>query len=263
GDGTVIQNAVIGFDRGKLTIVTSASGNPNLSGYEIINVEGKHIYPGFILPNTPIGLQEVASIRAMNDYNERGELNPNVRALISYNTDSEYIPTTRFNAVLLSEATPTRGSISGCSAVMEMEGWYWEDAVHTADVWIHLHWTAKMTREFDNATFTVKDVPNKEYDQHIQSLTTLFADATAYGAQATKEVNLKLEALQGLFDGTKTLFVHAGQPKEIIESVRFGQQHGVKRITLLSGQSAYYVADFLSEHNIPVILPETQELPDR
>jgi imidazolonepropionase-like amidohydrolase len=263
GNGTVIQNAVIGFDKGKLTLVADASTTPNLSGYQVIRIEGKHVYPGFILPNSQLGLQEVASVRAMDDYSEEGVLNPNVRAVISYNTDSEYIPAMRFNGVLLVETTPVGGLISGSSSVMEHEGWNWEDALHTADIGIHMHWPDRVRREFDNATFTVNDVPNKDYDKQVQLLTSLFSDAAAYSGQTTKVTNLKLEAMLGLFDGSKTLLIHAGQPKEIIESVRFAQHHGVKRITLLSAQSAWYVSDFLRENKVPVILPETQELPER
>lgn len=263
GNGQVINNSVIAFDKGKLTIVADASTNPNLSGYEVIRIDGKHVYPGFILPNSQVGLQEVSAIRAMNDYQERGDMNPNVRSLISYNTDSEFIPTFRFNGVLLGETTPTGGTISGSSSVMEMEGWNWEDAVHTADIGIHMNWPALMRRQFDFNTFSFSESPNADYEKQVTALSQFFAEAQAYGKLAAKETNLKFEALQGLFDGTKILFIHATMPKEIVESVRFAQRNGVQRITLLSGQGAYWVADFLKESNIPVILPDTHSLPDR
>lgn len=264
GNGNVINNSIITFDKGKLNVVADATTvRMDLSGYEVIQVNGKHIYPGFILPNSQMGLEEVSSVRAMNDYNERGAINPSVRSVISYNTDSEMIPTMRFNGVLLAESTPTGGLISGSSSVMEMEGWNWEDALHTADVGIHLNWPAKVVSELDPAAFKMKTVPNKEYENHIRLLSTLFSEALGYGGQTNKEINLKLESMQGLFDGKKILFIHAASPKEIIESIRFAQHHQVKRITLLTGTSAYHVADFLKENNIPVILPETHNLPDR
>ncbi|QOI97982.1 MAG: amidohydrolase family protein [Flammeovirgaceae bacterium] len=263
GNGQVIENSVIAFDKGKLTIVTSASANPNLTGYEVIRIDGKHVYPGFILPNSQVGLQEVTSIRAMNDYQERGDMNPNVRSLISYNTDSEFIPTFRFNGVLLAETTPTGGTISGSSSVMEMEGWNWEDAVHSADIGIHMNWPALMRRQFDFNTFSFSESPNADYEKQVTALVQFFAEAQAYGKLASKETNLKFDALQGLFDGSKVLFIHATMPKEIVESIRFAQRSGVQRITLLSGQGAYWVADFLKENNIPVILPDTHSLPDR
>jgi imidazolonepropionase-like amidohydrolase len=141
GNGEVIQNSIIAFDKGKLTVVADATTSKiDLSAYEVIDINGKHVYPGFILPNSQLGLAEVSSIRAMNDNAETGILNPNVRSVISYNTDSEYIPTFRFNGVLLAETTPQGGLISGQSSVMEMEGWNWEDAAHTVDVGIHMNW---------------------------------------------------------------------------------------------------------------------------
>jgi imidazolonepropionase-like amidohydrolase len=264
GNGQVIQNSVIAFDKGKLTIVADASASKvDLNGYEVIDITGKHVYPGFILPNSQVGLAEVSSVRAMNDNAERGDLNPNVRAVISYNTDSEFIPTFRFNGVLLAESTPTSGLISGQSSVMEMDGWNWEDAAHTVDVGIHLNWPPKIRRQFDFNTFTFGESPNADYDKHVNTLQQLFTDATAYGKQASKETNLKLEAMQGLFDGKKTLFIHANEPKEIVESIRFAQKQGVKRITLISGTNCYPVAEFLKDNKIPVILPETHELPGR
>lgn len=263
GNGQVISNAVIAFDKGKLTIVAPASSNPNLSGYEVINVSGKHIYPGFILPNSQVGLQEVTSIRAMNDFQERGEMNPNVRALIAYNTDSEFIPTFRFNGVLLAEATPTGGTISGTSSVMEMEGWNWEDAAHSIDIGIHMNWPAMMRRQFDFNTFTFSEQANSEYDKQVTELHQFFTEARVYGQQAARETNLKFEAMQGLFDGRKILFIHAGSPKEIVESVRFAQRQGVQKITLVTGTGAVWVADFLKENNIPVIIQDTHNLPDR
>lgn len=264
GNGQVIQNATITFDKGKIVQVIDASNSTaNLSGFEVIDIKGKHVYPGFILPNSQVGLQEVNSIRAMNDFSEQGQLNPNVRSLISYNADSEYIPTFRFNGVLLAETTPTGGMISGTSSVMEMEGWNWEDAVHTKDIGVHMNWPAIMSRQFDFSTFTVSQAPNKNYEKEIGDIEKFFSEASAYSNLATKEVNLKFEAMTGLFAGTKTLFIHADNPKEIVESVRTAQRVGVKRITIVGGEGGIYVAEFLKENKIPVILGATHNLPAR
>ena len=107
GNGTVIENAAIGFAEGKFTIVSEASSNVDRSGYTVVDISGQHVYPGFILPNSQVGLQEVSSVRAMSDNNEQGSFNPNVRSVIAYNTDSEIPPTLRFNGILLAETTPS------------------------------------------------------------------------------------------------------------------------------------------------------------
>jgi len=263
GNGQVLQNSLIGFDKGKLTVVQEATTAINETNFQVIDVSGKHIYPGFILPNSQLGLVEVSSVRAMTDSREAGTINPNIRSVISYNTDSEFIPTMRFNGILLAESVPVGGTISGTSSVMEMEGWNWEDAAHTLDMGVHLNWPNRISRRFDFATFTRKTEPNKNYSKNIASLKDHFAAATSYGATKNKTTNLKLTAMQGLFDGSKTLFIHADAPKEIVEAVKFAQQQGVKKITVLTDEAALYVADFLVENKIPVILPPTQRVPDR
>ncbi|MEP5613258.1 MAG: amidohydrolase, partial [Cyclobacteriaceae bacterium] len=223
GNGQVIQNSVIGFDKGKLTRVEAASENVDTDGYTVVQVDGKHVYPGFILPNSQVGLSEVNAVRSMRDNNETGNLNPNVRSIISYNTDSENIATFRFNGVLLAETAPTGGRISGTSSVVEMEGWNWEDAAHTVDMGMHMNWPNMLNRRFDFSTFTVKTEPNKNYATQTDELDMHFKEAAAYGADNSKVANLKLEAMQGLFDGTQTLFIHAGEAKGIVDAVRFAQ----------------------------------------
>ncbi len=262
GNGEVIENSAIGFENGKLTLVGTA-GQVDASGYEEIKIAGKHVYPGFILPNSQVGLVEVSSIRAMRDASERGSINPNVRSVVSYNTDSEYIATFRFNGVLLAESTPISGRISGTSSVMEMEGWNWEDAAHTMDMGLHVNWPAKMNTRFDFATFTRQSVPNNDYDEQVAELGGHFSDAVAYGNAPEKVTNLKLEAMQGIFDGSKTLFLHCEGAKEIVESVKFAQSVDVKKIVIIAGTETLMVADFLKDNDIGVIIPPTHRLPDR
>ncbi len=263
GTGEVLQNSMITFTQGKLTAVQSGATGIDESAYQVIDVTGKHIYPGFILPNSQLGLEEVSSVKAMSDSREHGTINPNIRSIISYNTDSEFIPTMRFNGILIAESVPRGGIVSGTSSVVEMEGWNWEDAAHTKDMGIHLNWPNRITRRWDFATFTRKTEPNKKYGENIQKLKGHFADTKAYMAMANKTANVKLAAMEGLFDGSKRLFLHVDGAKEIVEAVRFAQDQGVKNITLLTGDNALYVADFLKENNIPVILPQTQRVPNQ
>ena len=265
GNGEVIENGAVAFRDGKIEMVAEASvvEGMDISEYSVLSVSGKHIYPGFILPNTTVGLKEIGAVSATVDDAEQGTLNPNVRALISYNTDSEIIPTLRFNGILLAQSTPQSGMIPGTSSVMQLDAWNWEDAVVQPDDALHLNWPGRFRREFDFSTFTVKRVKNEQYDEQRRMLDNLFADATAYlEVEQPQESNLKLEALAGLFDGSKALHIHANEAKQIIESVRFAENRGVKKIVLVSGSGALMVKDFLKAHNIPVIVSNTHVLPN-
>jgi imidazolonepropionase-like amidohydrolase len=264
GNGQVIENGAIAFDGGKLTYVGAASGAPaDKSKYDVIDAGGKQIYPGFIIPNSQLGLEEISSVRATIDFGEHGDFNPNVRALISYNTDSEIIPTYRFNGILLAEATPRGGVISGTSSVMQLEGWNWEDAAYSRDAAIHLNWPGTQKRKFDFETFTLISEANPDYAKNIEEINVFFNDAISYGKLSSKDVNLKMEAMQGLFSGSQALIIHANLAKEIVDGVKFAQAHGVKRVAVLADDQALKVAPFLKENNIPVILPPVHSVPTR
>ncbi len=262
GTGEIVENAVIVFDEGKITAVGSA-GTSYPSGAEVIDIEGQHIYPSFILMNSIVGLSEVSSIRAMNDEEEEGSINPNVRSVISYNTDSENIPTFRFNGILLAESAPEGGIISGTSSVMEMEGWNWEDACHTMDMGMHVHWPSRTRRNFDYSTFTVTEEKNKNYEKYVTDIKGHFADAKAYMDAEDKTTNLKMEAMKGLFTGDMVLFVHARAAKEMIESLTFAQSLGIPKIVLVGGSDAVHISSYLADHEIPIVIPPTHSLPDR
>ena len=58
-----------------------------------VNLNGKHIYPGFIALNSTLGLVEVDAVRASDDESEIGVFNPNIRSIIAYNAESKIIET--------------------------------------------------------------------------------------------------------------------------------------------------------------------------
>src|SRR6187402_3490569 len=99
GNGKVIENSVIAFEGGKITLVDDATVI-KIDGDKFkkkINALGKHVYPGFINCNSSLGLTEIDLVRSTNDNYEVGELNPNVRSIIAYNTDSKIPATVRSN----------------------------------------------------------------------------------------------------------------------------------------------------------------------
>ena len=265
GTGEVIENAAIAFADGKLTSVAEAStlSDADRLAYEVIDVSGQHVYPGFILPDTDLGLVEIAAVRATVDNAEEGALNPNIRSIISFNTDSELIPTFRFNGILLAQVTPQSGLISGSSSVVQLDAWNWEDAAVATDNAIHLHWPSRYQRKFDFSTFTLKRVPNKKYEKQRRSVQTLFADAKVYEKEKQPEVvNLKLDALRALFDGSKTLYLHSNEAREILEAVLFAEKYQIPKVVLVGGSGLLAVKDFIKERNIPVVLENVHQLPD-
>ncbi len=144
-----IQNGFVSFENGKITDVSSEdldleSGTYN--NFLKINANGSHLYPGLILPNSKVGLEDIPAVRATVDHTEVGELNSNIRSLIAFNTDSEVISTFRYNGILLSQVVPDGSFVTGNSSIMMMEGWTWEDATFSHPSGLHVNWPQMGTR---------------------------------------------------------------------------------------------------------------------
>lgn len=262
GNGSVIANSAIGFEGGKLTLVADATTiRIDRSKYsKIFDASGKHVYPGFIAPDTRLGLVEVEAVRATVDFSEIGNINPNARALVAYNTDSEVTPTVRSNGVLVAQIVPEGGAVSGSSSIVQLDAWNWEDAALRTDDGLHLNWPALQTfGGFANPQMQ----KNEQYDKDVTNLRRYFDEARAYAQQPSPEVkNPKFEAMRGLFDQKQTLFVHTDHAKTIQEAILFAENYGLRTV-LVGGDDSWLVADFLKAHNVPVILSRTQRLPSR
>jgi len=262
GNGQVINNSVIGFENGKLILVGDATTiRIDQSKYKkVINASGKHVYPGFIDCNSNLGLTEIDAVRSTRDNYEVGDMNSNVRSIIAYNTDSKIIPTVRFNGLLLAQITPRGGTISGESSVVELDGWNWEDAAYKTDEGIHLNWPRMFIYKSDKPDEEAKQRENM--NKSLSAIEQLFREAKAYSLSAPSEKNLRFESMNGLFDGSKKLYVHCDYVKEIVAAINFCKKSGIKMV-LVGGDDSWMVADMLKENNVPVILGRIHSLPPR
>ena len=261
GNGEVIQNAAISISNGKFDLVADASRiRIDPSAFDTIyKIYGKHIYPSFIVPNTTLGITEIDQVRASHDFNETGGINPNVRSLIAYNTDSKLVKTIRTNGVLIAQVTPRGGLISGQSSIMYLNGENWEDAALKADDGVHINWP----NSYYNTGWWAEPgetEENKEYENKISELEKLFSKAKAYES-SINIIDLKMESMKGLFDGTKNLYIHANSASDILDAIDFSEKHLVRNIIIVGGEDALAIATILVEKNIPVILNRVHRLP--
>src|SRR5215212_7113456 len=143
GNGQVLNNATVLMVDGKITAVGTNVTIP--AGAQRIEAQGKHVYPGLILASSNLGLVEIGSVRATNDVREIGDMNPNIRSLVAYNTDSKVINTLRSNGILLANIVPEGGTISGTSTVVQLDAWTTHDAAYKTDQGVHLNMPSLMT----------------------------------------------------------------------------------------------------------------------
>ncbi|MBC31504.1 MAG: amidohydrolase [Muricauda sp.] len=258
GNGEVIENCTLVFEDGKITAIGSTGVSPK---GRTIDATGKHIYPGFIAPGKSLGLIEINAVRATNDQDEIGSMIPHVRSLIAYNAESQVVESMRPNGVLLGQITPKGGRISGTSSIVQFDAWNWEDAAVKVDDGIHLNWPTTFRRGRWWMGEPRGFQPNKEYVEQVADVNTFLTNAAAYGKGAPKEKNQAFEASQGLFDGSKKLYIYAQGEKEIMDGVTTAKEAGVKEVVIMGGYQANNIADFLKKHNVAVLVRFTHTLP--
>ncbi len=264
GNGQVIENGTIEIENGKIVQVGAGVTVP--AGGKVVDVKGKQVYPGLILPVTDLGLKEISNgVRGSNDYSELGEYNNSIRSIVAYNTDSKIINTLKANGILLAGVTPQGGTISGSSSVVQLDAWNWEDAAYKMDNGMHLNMPTFISRPSRFAAFfgipQSQTDPTKDALKKIDEIKTLFRQAKGYLQEAThKETNLKFEALSGLFSKKQKLFVHASQVKQMLIAIDFVKEFGFD-VVIVGGSESFQIADLLKQYNIAVILGDEHALP--
>lgn len=260
GTGDVLEDCAVGFRDGVIDYV-GRSFQVNRQKYDdIVDAKGQHLYPGFIVTNTTLGLQEVGAVRATQDQYEVGTFRPNVRSVIAFNTDSEITPTVRTNGVLMGQITPRGGVVSGSSGVVHFDGWNWEDAAMVMVDGIHLNWPSTHHRHRKNGQVDIQR--RKTYDQQRHEVERFFGEAQAYAsARRGSLTDVRHEGMRGLFDGSLCLYVHTNDARAITEAVHFKRDLGIQRMAIVGGYDAYLVADLLRENEVAVMLQSVHSLP--
>jgi len=261
GTGEVLESALVGVENGKITLVkNSLAYTYKTEEWDtIIDLQGQHIYPGFVAPNSTLGLTEIDAVRATRDYNEVGIYNPHVRSQIAFNVESKVISTVRTNGVLLTQATPRGGSISGTSSVMAMDGWNWEDATVLKDDGIHVNWPSSTHVNWGEG---VKR--NEQYDAQKREMTTFFDMAEAYTKlPADQQTDGRLDAMKGCFEEKKRVYFHANDIQQLLDIISFSNTYDFKHPVIIGGNDAYLIPKQLIDAGFSIMVTRIHSLPER
>lgn len=264
GNGDTLESALIGIENGEITIVKNSlsySFDPN-DWDTIIDLKGGHVYPGFVAPNTTLGITEIDAVRATRDYREIGLFNPHIRAQIAFNVESKVITTVRTNGVLISQATPRGGRVSGSSAVMKLDGWNWEDATIKADDGIHVNWPASLTGGGWWAEPEPKKA-NEKYPDQLAEIREFFDKAKAYAQENEHEIiDGRWEAMKDCFNGSKRVYFHANELQQLQDIIDFVKVYELDFPVIVGGYDAHLITRKLADANIPVMIVRPHSLPE-
>jgi imidazolonepropionase-like amidohydrolase len=267
--GPALASATVVMKDGKILAVGQSVVPP--AGARVVTVAGKHIYPGYLSADSVLGLTEIAAVAATNDFAETGDINPNVRAEIALNPDSDLIPVARVNGVTSVHAIPRGGAVAGTSAVYHLDGWTYEDMTVRAPVGLHVRWP-RMIPERGPQVTPSEEEQKKTRDQAIENIRRAFEDARAYSAARAAEGqtgiprhdrDVKWEPMRKALAGEIPVFFHAASLSQIRAALRFADEQKLQRVVLVGAADAWRIADELRARNVAVITEAPTDLPAR
>ena len=253
--GPVIEDGTVVFEGGRIVAVGADVAVPE--GAEVIDCAGSFVYPALFDAETDLGLVEIGAVRATRDQREAGDLNPSARAAVAVNPDSELIPTTRANGVLLAHVLPAGGLVSGTAAVMKLDGWTYEDMT-LAEGGVVVDWPdMEPPRPREDEDDEEQDDPR---EGRLRQLEDFFAAARDYVDDEAPAYDARYEAMRPVMAGDAPLLVRADEARQIEAGVAFALRHGARPI-VVGGRDALACADLLVGHDVPVILDGVHRLP--
>ncbi len=219
------------------------AGIPVPAGAQVVDAAGADVYPGFINARTQMGLNEPGA-RGFEDVNEMLDLNPQLRTRVAYHSESDAIAVARTNGITTVAVMPGGGTFGGEVAVMNLDGWTWEEATLKANAGITFNFptigggggAAVVAADAAAAApegATYEDM-KRTRDRRLDELARLFDQARAYAkAGPDKTVDWTLEALVPVVERKLPLVTTVNRAQDIRDAVAFADR--VKVNLVISG----------------------------
>lgn len=260
--GTV-QNGTVILSNGKITAVGSNVAVPQ--GAEVIDCKGKFIYPGMIDGGSIIGLSEVGSDPRTQDYNEVGDVVPQMNALTAVNPNATAIPVTRVSGVTTSLVVPQGGLFSGSAALINLHG-YTPDQMYAGFSAVVMNYPSTGRRGFFDRR-SDEDI-KKATEKSLAKINEVWEKAVQYhkldsANKGNADYYPELEALVPVVRGTKTLLIEVNAAKDILEAIKWVKEKKIKKVIFSGVSEGWRVADEIAKAKIPVIAGPVQSLPTR
>lgn len=247
-----IENGIVIIKDGLIAAV--GSNIPVPADASRIDCSNQTIYPGFIDSGTRLGLQEIGSISVTHDYDEIGDMNPEMEALTAVNPNSVLIPVTRVSGVTTVIAAPQGNLFSGSAALIDLQG-YTPEQMFAGFEGTVLQFPVKAKRSrWDRRS---EEEIKKEYDKSIKRLNDIWSRVGEYAridslTSGDANYNPQYQALVPAYKGKSTMLIEVNQATDIIEALKWIKTNNVKAV--LTGVSeGWRVADSIRIAGVSVI----------
>lgn len=273
--GGVVLGGSLWFEGGKIRGVLTAGEQPSPplgADAVVIDLKGKHVYPGLISAHSTLGLVELGMVRQTVDLSELGELTPEATAAIAFNPDSAAVPVARGNGVLVTTTFPGGGLLPGRASVMQLDGWTNADMTLRAEAGPVVAWPQqrgnggfggfRRGRRGAAAAEDGNDATAKARARIDDAFVAAREWLDAHAADAGQPTDIRLAALTLALRGEVPVFVLADELEQIESAVLWAARRHLRAV-VVGGRDAVQCAALLREHDVPVVVDGVHELPRR
>ncbi|TFV97767.1 amidohydrolase [Algoriphagus kandeliae] len=256
----VLTNTSILIEDGKISQMGS---NISASDAEVIDCSGLVIYPGMIDSGTTLGLVEVNSVPETVDYQEIGNVTPNMQALTAVNPNTEAIPVTRVSGVTTTLTVPQGGLFPGTAALINLVG-YTPDQMYAGFKAVVMNFPNSARRgRWDRRS---DDDIKKDNEKALKEANELWEKAKSYHELISKGAELdyypEIAQLAKVVSGELPLMIEVNAASDIQNAINWVADKDAK--VIFSGvKEGWRVADEIAKAKIPVITGPVQDLPSR
>jgi imidazolonepropionase-like amidohydrolase len=248
-----------------------------------IDLTGLHVYPGLIDAGTKLGISEIGKVQETQDAQETGRLQPDLRAGIAVNVDSELLPVARAGGITSALVTPSGGTIAGQASLLQTAGWTSAEMVRQLEAGLVINWPSDEkqvdeleafldeARRYDRARAQeealklpasdgdASDGPSDASDDRSADETL----STATGllqAPSVMIIDPRYEALRPYLRRKKPVLIEAHSRERIAKAILFAEAQQL-RVIIAGGTDAWKLADELKRRAVPVIVGPTMREP--
>jgi imidazolonepropionase-like amidohydrolase len=157
--------------------------------------------------------------------------------------------------------------MAGTSALMQLEGWNWQDMALRPEVALHVDMPslrAQPANPFDADSLV--DM-RSTVSARLRQLDEVFATASAYAKARAADpkgsaLDTRWEAMLPVLRGERPVFVQADERGQIRQALALARRHGLK-LVIVGGADAESMSAELRERDVPVVIAGLNRLPLR
>lgn len=254
----IIENGTILVNKGVIEAVGTDVEIP--SDAAVYDYNGGEVYPGMIDSGTQLGLKEIGSIDEAQDFDEYGDITPQMEALTAVNPNSEAIPVTRVSGVTTTLTMPAGGLLPGTAATINLFG-YTPDQMYAGSKGIVVN--------FPNSRRSwrqTQEQADRAREQALEDLNDVFDKAELYAeiedADDTRYYP-EMEALANAIRGEVLMYIEVNAAKDILSALEWIEDRGYDNVVFTGVSEGWRVADEIAEAGIPVITGPVLSTPTR